>query len=35
MSVLRISDIAYRNLRELSRIDERPMQTELDAAVEV
>ena len=34
MSVLRISDAAHRNLREISRIQRRPMQAVLDAAVE-
>ena len=34
MSVLRISDVAHRNLREISRIERRPMQAVLDSAVE-
>ncbi len=34
MSVLRISEAAHRNLREISRIEHRPMQAVLDSAVE-
>ncbi len=34
MSVLRISETAHRNLREISRVQRRPMQAVLDSAVE-
>ncbi len=34
MSVLRISESAHRNLREISRVQHRPMQAVLDSAVE-
>ncbi|HLJ55039.1 MAG TPA: hypothetical protein VKT77_08350, partial [Chthonomonadaceae bacterium] len=34
MSVLRISETAHRSLREIARMERRPMQAVLDTAIE-